>query len=213
MGVVSIHSFRTEPGRLAEHTANSAEALEHLQRLGLQAMTMSPVAGTDVGTIATVVNYEDNAHHATSMVKVQGDSEWQKFWLRASSGGSATMVESSIYFDADPAWEPANDRPLGAMMATQWKAKDGRMAEFMSNVNSSLPHIKRLGGAPRVMMSMVGAHPMSVVVSVTFADLEAYGAYADALAGDAQWQEFWAGIGTDPTADLVRSGVYTVGAG
>lgn len=212
MGVVTIHGFKTETGRLADHMANSAEAIQHLRRLGLQAMTLQPIAGSDVGTIATVVNYADNADYAASMQKVQNDGEWQEFWLRAAAGGAASMVESSIYSDVDPAFAPANDRPLGAMMATQWRAKDGRMADFMGKVVESVPHIERMGGAARVMMSMVGAHPMSTVVSVTFADLEAYGAYADAINTDAQWQDFWASVGTDPTADLVRSGVYTVDA-
>jgi hypothetical protein len=210
MGIATIHSFKTETGRLADHVASSAEAVQHLRRLGLMAMTMTPIAGTDIGTIATVVNYADNADHASSVQKVQNDGEWQAFWLEAAGRGSASLVEASIYSDIDPAFAPATDRPLGVLMATQWRAKDGRMPDFMGKVVESLPHIERMGGHPRVMMSMVGAYPMSTVVSVTFADLGAYGAYADQIASDSQWQEFWSSVGTDPTADLVRSGVYTI---
>lgn len=213
MGVVTIHSFKTETGKLAEHMAVSAEGVQHLRRLGLMAMSMTPIAGSDIGSIATVINYADNADHAASVTKVQNDGEWQEFWLRASAGGSASLVEASIYSDVDPSFAPATDRPLGVLMATQWRAKDGRIGDFMGKVAESLPHIERMGGNPRVMTSMVGAHPMSTVVSITFADLDAYGAYADQIAGDSQWQEFWSSIGTDPTADLVRSGVYTIEQG
>jgi hypothetical protein len=47
-----------------------------------------------------------------------------------------------------------------------------------------------------------------VLVTVSFPDLDAYGAYADTTATDEQWQTFWAGAMSDPTAELVRSGVY-----
>lgn len=210
MGVVAINSFRTEPGRLADHMAAASEALGHLRRLGLAAMNLQPLAGSDVGSIATVVNYADNASHAAGIQKVQGDGEWQEFWLRASSGGSATQVESAIYNDVDPDFQPATDRPLGVLTAVQWRAHDGRLMDFMGKVMEALPHIERMGGSPRVLQSMVGAHPMTTTVSVTFGDLDAYGAYSDTLARDQQWQDFWADALSDPTAYIVRSGVYAI---
>lgn len=210
MSVVAVSSFRTEPGRLADHMAAASEALVHLRRLGLAAMNLQPVAGSDVGAIATVVNYADNAAHATAVQKVQNDSEWQEFWLRVSAGGSATQIESSIYSDVDPDFQPAQNRPLGAMTAVQWRAVDGRLADFMGKVMEALPHIERMGGTPRVLQSLVGAHPMTTTVTVTFEDLDAYGTYSDTLARDQQWQDFWAGALSDPTAHIVRSGVYSI---
>jgi hypothetical protein len=58
------------------------------------------------------------------------------------------------------------------------------------------------------MQSVNGLHPNTVLIPVTFADLDAWAAYSDALATDEQWQAFWAGVMADPTADLLRAGVY-----
>ena len=43
-------------------------------------------------------------------------------------------------------------------------------------------HIERMGGTPRALQSVVGAHPMTTLVAVTFEDLDAYGACADKTA-------------------------------
>lgn len=208
MGVVSLSGFRTEPGRLADHTALAAEAVEHLQRLGMQAMNLQAIAGGDVGTIATVVNYADNAAYAAGFQAIMADDKWQEFWGRASGAGAAVQIESTLYSDVDANWQPSADRPLGVIMATQWRPRPGRLMDFMGHVMASLPHIERMGGAPRTMQSIIGAHPMTVLVTTSFADLDAYGAYADAIAGDEAWQAFWAGVMADPTADLIRSGLY-----
>lgn len=208
MGVVSLNGFKTEPGRLADHLAASMEALSLLRGLGARAVVLQALAGGDVGTIATTLNYADNAEYVTSMQKIQADEKWQEFWLRASAGGSAIQVESSLLSDVDPGFQPDPDRPLGVVMATQWRAKPGRIADFMAKVIGSYEHIQRLGGTPRALQSVIGAHPMTTLVAVSFADLDAYGAYADRIASDAGWQEFWAGAMTDPTADMVRSGLY-----
>jgi hypothetical protein len=142
------------------------------------------------------------------MQKIQADEKWQEFWLRASAGGSAMQVESSLFSDVDPGFQPDPDRPLGVIMATQWRAKPGRIADFMAKVIGSYEHIQRLGGTPRALQSVIGAHPMTTLVVVSFADLDAYGTYADRIASDAGWQEFWASAMTDPTADMIRSGLY-----
>lgn len=208
MAVVSVNSFRSEPGRLADHLGAAAEALVHLRRLGLQAVNLQAIAGGDVGTVATSINYASNAEYAAGFQRVMGDEQWQEFWGRAAGGGSAVQVEGSLYVDVDATFQPSPDRPMGAILATQWRAKPGRLMDFMGNVMSSFAHISRLGGLPRVMQSLIGAHPMTVLVTTAFADLGAYGAYADAIAGDEQWQAFWAEVMADPTADLVRSGLY-----
>lgn len=135
-------------------------------------------------------------------------SSGRSFWGRAAAGGSAVQVESSLFSDVDATFQPSPDRPLGAILATQWRAKPGRLMDFMGNVMTSFAHISRLGGVARAMQSAIGAHPMTVLVTTSFADLNAYGAYADATASDEQWQAFWAAAMADPTADLVRSGLY-----
>jgi len=208
MGVISLNGFRTEPGRLADHLAATMEALGLLRGLGANAVVLQPLAGGDIGTIATSINYADNADYVTSVQKIQGDEKWQEFWMRAASGGSAVQVESSLFSDIDPGFQPDPDRPLGAVLATQWRAKPGRMADFVAKVVESHEHVKRMGGTPRALQSVIGTHPMTVMVVATFTDLDAYGVYADRTASDAAWQEFWAGAMADPTADMIRSGVY-----
>jgi hypothetical protein len=208
MGVIALSGFRTEPGRLEDHLAAAAEAVEHLRRLGLQAVNLQAVAGGDVGTIATSINYADNTAYVKGLQAILGDEAWQDFWGRAASGGSATQVESSLFSDVDPSFQPAADRPLGVVLATQWRAKPGRLVDFMTNVATSIPHIERMGGTPRQMQCLIGAHPMTALITTTFADLDAYGEYSDTLATDDQWQDFWAGAMADPTADLLRTGLY-----
>ncbi len=188
--------------------ALTAEALQHLRRLDQQAVAVQALAGSDVGTISTLINYANNAAHVAGMQRIMADEGWQEFWARAAAGGSATQVESSIYSDLDAAFVPSADRPLGVILATQWSARPGRLVDFMGNVATSIPHIERLGGVARTMQCLIGAHPMTALVSTTFADLDAYGEYADKIATDDQWQSFWADALADPTADLVRTGLY-----
>ena len=118
------------------------------------------------------------------------------------------QVESSLFNDMDPDFQLDPNRPLGVIMATQWRAKPGRIADFAANVIQSFPMIERMGGIPRAVQCVIGAYPMTTLVTTTFADLDAYGAYTDAIGGDDEWQSFWADAMADPTADMVRSGLY-----
>jgi len=207
MAVVSLTSFRSEPGRAAEHMALHMEAAERLQALGMAAAPLQVLAGGDIGTLAMSVSYESNADWVAGTKTLQTDASWQDFYQGAMATGSATQAESSLFSDVDPNFQAAN-RTLGVVLAVQWQARPGRLADFMGKVVESFPHIERMGGRPRAMQSLVGAHPMTTLVSTVFDDLDAYGAYADATAGDAEWQAFWAGAMSDPTAELIRSGVY-----
>ena len=183
------------------------EAAERLQALGMAAAPLQVLAGGDIGTLAMSVNYESNAHWVEGSKTLQSDAGWQDFYQRAMATGAATQAESSIFSDVDPNFQAVN-RTLGVVLAVQWQARPGRLADFMGKVVESFPHIERMGGRPRAMQSLIGAHPMTTLVSTVFDDLDAYGAYADATAGDAEWQAFWAAAMSDPTADLIRSGVY-----
>ena len=97
---------------------------------------------------------------------------------------------------------------MGVIIATQWRAIHGKMEAFVGKVLESMPISERMGGLSRPVQSIVGAHPMSMMVATSFADLDAYGAYSDTANADAEWQAFWAGAMSDPTADLIRSGLY-----
>lgn len=207
MAVVSLAGFRSEPGRTEEHMALHMEAAERLHGLGMAAAPLQAMAGGDIGTLAMSVNYASNADWAASAKKLQADSGWQEFYRRAMGTGAATQVESSLFSDIDPDFQAA-DRKLGIVLAVQWRARPGRLMDFMAKVTASFAHIERMGGRPRAMQSVVGAHPMTTLISTAFDDLDAYGAYADTIAGDAAWQEFWMGALSDPTADMIRSGIY-----
>lgn len=208
MGVISLSGFATETGRAADHMAASVEAVGHLNRLGTPAFLLQPIAGADIGTLAIVANHADNAAHAAALQRLAADEQWQEFLARAMAGGSAEQVESSLLNDLDPNFQPAADRPLGVLLGFQWRAKDGRLADFIGKVGQAVPLIERMGGAARVMQCLIGRYPMTVMVSTSFADLDAYGAYSDRVASDAEWQAFWADALSNPTADLIRTGLY-----
>lgn len=208
MSVVTITRFRTEPGRFADHLALHLEALQRLRGLGMQAIAMQPLAGGDVGSLVMSVNYDTTADYVSSLQKAQADSGWQEFYANAMASGAATQVEASIFNDLDPSFRADASRPLGAVLGFQWRARPGRMEDFIGNVMDSIPHIERLGGSGRQMQSAVGAHPMTMLTTVGFADLDAYGEYTDKLGTDAEFQAYWAEVMKDPTADLVRSGLY-----
>ena len=208
MGVISVTRYESETGHAAKHLEIHMEALERLQKLGLQAIALQPLAGGDVGSLGMSVNYASYADYATSMQKVQADAGWQKFFAGAMASGAARQVESSLMNDLDPSFQPAGDRPLGVVVATQWRAIHGKLEAFVGKVLESMPITERMGGRSRALQTIIGSHPMTTMVVSTFADLDAYGTYSDTANSDAEWQEFWAGAMSDPTADLIRSGLY-----
>lgn len=208
MGMIELSRFETQPGHAAKHLALHMEALERLRGLGLRAMALQPLAGGDIGSLTMSINYADTADYVASLQKVEADSGWQDFYAGAMASGAAQQVESSFFTDLDPAFQPAGDRPLGVVLATQWRSRPGRMEDFVGKVVESTAHVARLGGLARPLQSVIGQHPMSMLVATTFADLDAYASYTDTLATDAGWQSFWADAMKDPSADLIRSGLY-----
>jgi len=208
MAVVSLAGFKTEPGKVFEHVGQMVEATTLLRGMGMAAVPMQAMAGTDVGTISMSVNFASNADYVAAAQTMQDNAGWQEFYTRAVAAKAAVQVENSIFVDADPNFQPDPSRPLGAILATQWRAKAGRMEDFIGNVMASGAHVERLGGRMRAMQSMIGAYPMTMLVTTAFASLADYGAYADRLAGDAEWQAFWTDVMKDPSADLVRSGIF-----
>lgn len=208
MGVISLAAFKTAPGRLEDHLALTVGATERLRGLGLAAIALQPIAGTDVGALAVAVNYASNADYTAALQKVQADAGWQQFYADAMKSKAAEQVESSLFADLDAGFQPDPGRPLGAVLTTQWRAKPGRLEEFLGRVHAAAPIIERMGGTTRVLQSIVGAHPMTIMIPNGFADLDAYGAYADTAAADAEWQQLWGEFMADPSADLVRSGIY-----
>ena len=210
MALASVHVFRTLPGKLVEHLEATEEAKQRLQSLGLQAFTLQPIAGSDIGGLATVVQYADNRAYTDALQKVQADQGWQEFFARVSSAAIAEPIEVSLFSDTDPTFAPDPNRALGVLQGTQWSPRPGRLMGLMENIAQAKSHIERLGGAVRTMQCMTGRYPMTVNVSVTFEDLDHFGEYGEKLAVDEQFQGYWAGVMADPTAVLVRSGIYQI---
>jgi hypothetical protein len=208
MGVISLTRFESVPGHQGKHLELHMEALGRLRAMGMQAIAMQPLAGGDVGSLVMSVNHANYAEYASSTQKTLADDSWREFYAGAMASGAAKQVESSMFNDLDAAFTPDADRPLGCVLATQWRARAGRMEEFVGKVMESKAHVERLGSRSRELQSVVGAHPMSMLIVTGFADLDAYGAYTDSLSTDAGWQDFWAGAMKDPSADLIRSGLY-----
>jgi len=188
--------------------AQMVEATTLLRGMGMAAVPLQAMAGSDVGTISMSVNFANKAEYVAASQTMQNDAGWQDFYGRAVASKAGVQVEGSIFVDADPNLQPDPDRPLRAILATQWRSKPGRIDDFVGNVMTSGTHIERLGGRMRATQSVIGAYPMTMLVTTTFASLDDYGAYADKLAIDSEWQAFWTDVMKDPSADLIRSGIY-----
>lgn len=208
MGIISIVAFKTEPGKLEEHLAITAGATQRLREMGLAIVPMQAMVGTDVGTISMVGNYASNADYVAAVGKIQSDAGWQQFYADAVKAQVAQQVESSLFSDLDASFQPDPSRPMGAILATQWRPRPGRLGEFLERVGEATPHTERMGGRTRVTQSVIGAHPLTILVGTAFEDLAGYGAYADTAASDGDWQQLWGAFMADPSADLIRSGIY-----
>lgn len=88
-------SFKTRPGRLADHLAHQAAARGHLQRLGAQVRSVQTI-GRNPGTFTTLVGLEDFAHYGEFSSKFAIDEQWASFWLEISADPSGEEVESVL---------------------------------------------------------------------------------------------------------------------
>ena len=210
MALVSIHSFRTLPGKAAEHRARTEEARQLLQEQGLAAFSLDCLAGAHVGQLAVGVEFADNRAYTDSLQQTAANEKWQQFMAETFAQPIAQPTEVSLYVDTDPTFVHDPDQAFTVLQTTQWRAMPGRAMAFMESVGQAKGHIERLGGIVRVMQSMIGAEPMTAVVAVEFEDLDHFGDYSDKLGADEGFQTYWTGVAADPTAVLVRSGLYTV---
>ena len=80
MAVIALYGFRTAPGKLVDHLAATAEGLGHLRRLGLQAVNLEAIAGSDVGVIATSVNHASKADYAAACRRCWPTSSGRSSW-------------------------------------------------------------------------------------------------------------------------------------
>lgn len=208
MAILASYAFKTLPGRFSRHLALMLEARDRLQKMGYRAACLNAVVGADFGAMATVLSFENAEAWAQASHKVNSDPEWQKFYAAFADEGVCEALEGAVFSDLDPAYKPQAYGTLKVFRNTLWRAIPGHTAELMTSIESSLVHIKRHGGTPRVSQCIEGNNPMTISVSVGFKDLAASGAHLDALNADTQFQAYWARVMAKPSAELVRAGTY-----
>lgn len=208
MSILASYAFKTLPGGFSRHLALTLEGRDRLQKMGYRTACLNAVVGADFGAMATVLSFETAKAWAEASHKVNSDPDWMKFYASFADEGVCEPIEGSVFSDTDPAYKPHAYGTLKVFRNTLWRAIPGHTAELMDNIESSLVHIKRHGGTPRVSQCVEGRNPMTISVSVGFESLAASGAHLDALNADAQFQAYWARIMAKPSAELVRAGTY-----
>ena len=208
MAVTSVHTFRTRPGRVAEHVSLTLEACALLQGKGLRVAAFQPIAGGEAGTILVTGAYDDFRDYAATEVRLNADSDWQAFMARAIEADAAEPAGIALLADVDPSYVVPTDVALGALSAYIWRPRAGKGAAFLGDVTTGVGHINRLGARTRVLQSVIGGLPGSIAVTIGFEDLAHFGEFNDKLAVDEQWQAFWVGLMGDPSGELLDSGLY-----
>jgi hypothetical protein len=205
MGVLASYSFKTVPGGSSRHLAITLEGRDRLHKMGFRAGVLRPVMGAEAGMVATVIQFENAKAWGEGTKKITSDPDWMAWYGAAADEGVAEPVDSEMYLDVDPSFQPAAYGALKVFRNTQWLPLHGKAAGLMENITASLTHIKRHGGTPRVLQCIEGQHPMTLGVSVGFESLAAAGASLDAMNADPAFQAYWAGVMANPTAQLVRA--------
>lgn len=89
--------------------------------------------------------------------------------------------------------------------ASVWQPERGRHAELGAAVATARRIHERLGARVAVWEPVIGGRPESVTYTVEFDDMAGWGAFADRLADDPEWEAFWgaAAAGTAPILTVV----------
>ena len=101
---------------------------------------------------------------------------------------------------------------MTAISLSMWKPSPGRRQELLDAMGVAKGIHERLGGAVAVWgVAAGGDDPTVVSYTITHENMAAYGAFADALAEDEEWQTFFgaASASTEPMAELVSQTVAT----
>jgi hypothetical protein len=88
-------TFKTRPGRLADHLAAAATARGHLERLGGRVRTVQAFGRAD-STITTLIGFEDFTHYGEFGEKLAVDEGWAGFWIGMAADPPAEQVDSTI---------------------------------------------------------------------------------------------------------------------
>ena len=93
---------------------------------------------------------------------------------------------------------------MAVATVTQWRVIPGRQQETLANIARARIIHERLGGRVRVWQATM-AGPNAGVISyiIEHDDLVAYANFTQRAQTDAEWQQFWADVQSNPSATLV----------
>lgn len=93
--VLYLTSFRTVPGRLADHLTAQGTARKHLERLGGRVRTVQAI-GRAPSTIGTMIGFDGFEHYGEFGAKFAVDEQWATFWMGLSADPPAEQVETAV---------------------------------------------------------------------------------------------------------------------
>lgn len=99
-----------------------------------------------------------------------------------------------------------------AQVAT-WRARDGKVQDFLGKVATAKKIHERLGAKVRVFQTVIGGQPLSAVYVIEHASWAEYGKFGEKLEKDTEWQSFWQEALARPTADLLQNGLLAEAPG
>jgi NIPSNAP len=101
MTVASVATWRPRDGKLAEFMANVSQAKKIHERLGGSVRIWQTMFGAEMMTLGYVIEFKDMAAFAAFNAKLDGDSEWQEFWIGALAQPSADFLANSLVVEVD----------------------------------------------------------------------------------------------------------------
>ncbi len=90
---------------------------------------------------------------------------------------------------------------------SQWRPRDGKVQEFVANLETAKKIHERLGAQVRVWQNTFGGQPMTVSYVIQHASWEDFGKFGQKMNDDSEWQQFWANALLNPTADMLDNSV------
>lgn len=99
-----------------------------------------------------------------------------------------------------------------AQVAT-WRARDGKIQDFIAKVATAKKIHERLGGKVRVWQTIIGGQPMTMAYVIEHTGWAEYGKFGEKLEKDSEWQSFWSDALARPTADLIQNSLVTEAPG
>jgi hypothetical protein len=94
-----------------------------------------------------------------------------------------------------------------------WRARDGKVQQFLANVATAKKIHERLGGKVRVWQSAIGGQPMALGYVIEHTSWVEFGKFGEKMEKDPEWQKFWTEAIAHPTAELLQNSVIVEAPG